>query len=69
MSNPATKSRVIFQGHGYVVCLTRAGLSVKRGDKGKVLPPTHAQYNDYVEAFDTALDADESVALCRALMN
>lgn len=63
------KSRIIFQGHGYVVCLTRAGLSVQRGGKGKLLPPTHPQFSAYVEAFDTALDAQESADLCRGLLN
>lgn len=64
-----TKSRIVFEGHGYTVCLTRAGLSVQRGDKGKVMPPTHPQFNDYVEAFDTAMDAQESRDLCRALLS
>lgn len=61
-------SKVIFEAHGYSVCLTKAGLSVQFRDCGKVMPCTHPQFQDWLEAFDTALDKDESLALCRAFL-
>jgi hypothetical protein len=59
------KSHVIFSHRGYVVCLTRAGLSVQFRDKGKVMPRTHPQFDDWMVAFQEALDKTESLALCR----
>jgi hypothetical protein len=35
---------------------------------GVRLPPEHPQYGEFVEAFETAIDADEADALCRALL-
>jgi hypothetical protein len=65
----AHTSRVIFEAYGYCVCLTKAGLSVQgKGGKGKLLPPSHPQFAEYVEAFDTTLDAREVMDLCRALL-
>ena len=48
-----------------------AGLIVESSRKsgGVRLKPDHPQYNDYVDAFTTAIDNDESEALCRALLN
>lgn len=64
-------SRNIYNSGRYIVCLTRAGLTVQshRTGVGVNLPPSHPQFQDYVEAFDTAIDADESNALCRALLS
>ena len=64
-------SRNIYNSSRYVVCLTRAGLIVQshRTGVGVNLPITHPQFQDYVDAFDTAIDADESNALCRALLS
>lgn len=61
-------SKVIFESHGYSVCLTKAGLSVQFRDRGKVMSPTHPQYQEWVDAFDTAMDKDESLALCRSFL-
>lgn len=47
---------------GLVVASTR-----KHG--GKMLKPDHAQFAEYVEAFRDSLDAEESDALCRALLS
>lgn len=62
------QSRVIFETHGYSVCLTKAGLSVQFRNRGKVMPPTHSQFQEWADAFDTALDKDESLALCRSFL-
>ena len=61
-------SRVIFESHGYSVCLTKAGLSVQFRKRGKGMPPNHPQFREWLDAFDTALDKDESLALCRAFL-
>lgn len=49
----------------------RAGLIVQSTRKpgGVNMRPDHPQYADYVAAFETAIDAQESDALCRALLN
>ena len=48
----------------------RAGLMVQSTRKagGVRLPPEHPQYGEFVDAFETAIDADEADALCRALL-
>lgn len=61
-------SKVIFESHGYSVCLTKAGLVVQFRDRGKVMPRTHSQFQEWLDAFDTALDKDESLALCRTFL-
>jgi hypothetical protein len=62
-----------FQTSGrYVADLhPRAGLIVQSTRKagGVRMAPDHPQFKDYVEAFETAIDADEADALCRALLN
>ena len=62
-----------FQTSGrYVADLhPRAGLIVQSTRKagGVCMRPDHPQFNAYVEAFETAIDADEADALCRALLN
>lgn len=65
-----TPSRELFQSTQYVACITRAGLIVQshRLGRGKLLPVSHPQYADYVDALGTALDQAEGNALCRALM-
>ena len=63
-------SRTIYNSGRYVVCLTRAGLTVQshRTGTGVNLPPSHPQFQNYVDAFDTVIDSAESNALCRALL-
>lgn len=39
--------------------------SIKQG--GTRLPPSHPQFNEYLEAFNTAIDGSEADALCKAL--
>lgn len=48
-----------------------AGLIIQSTRKagGVRLAPDHPQYEGYVDAFETAIDADEADALCRALLN
>jgi len=48
-----------------------AGLIVQSTRKagGARLALGHPQYADYVDAFETAIDAFEGDALCRALLN
>lgn len=38
-------------------------------NKGIVIRPDHPQFAYWVEGFETAIDADEADALCRALLN
>ena len=62
-------SRVIFENQNYVVCLTKAGLSVqnKRKGNGRLLPVDSPKFSEWVEAFETAIDNQESNALARAI--
>lgn len=48
-----------------------AGLIVQSTRKagGVRLTPNHPQYENYVDAFETAIDSFEGDALCRALLN
>lgn len=59
-------SRIVFENGHYVVCLTRAGLSVqsKRNGDGRLLADN---FGDWLEAFDTAIDRDEAHMLARAI--
>lgn len=63
-------SRLLHNSGRYNACLTRAGIVVQshRTGAGRLLPKTHVQFNDYLEAFDTSIDSEESDALCKALM-
>lgn len=61
-------SKVIFESHGYSVCLTKAGLTVQFRDRGKVMPPTHSQFREWLDAFNNPMDTGESLALCRAFL-
>ena len=63
------KSHVIFSHRGYVACVTSAGLSVQFRDKGKVMPSTHPQFDNWMVAFQEALDKTESLALCRYFLS
>ena len=49
----------------------RAGLIIQSTRKvgGVRLAPEHPQYTDWLDAFETAIDAHEADALCRALLN
>jgi hypothetical protein len=62
-------SRELFNSARYVATLTRAGLIVQshRTGTGRCMPATHPQYADYVAAIESAIDAVEGDALCRAL--
>jgi hypothetical protein len=56
----------------YVACLHPvAGLIVHSARKpgGVQMRPNHPQFAEYVDAFETAIDATEADALCRALLN
>jgi hypothetical protein len=48
-----------------------AGLIVQSTRKtgGARMAPDHPQYENYVDAFETAIDSFEGDALCRALLN
>ena len=63
-------SRELHNSGRYNACIIRAGLVVQshRSGNGRLLPVDHPQYADYVEALETAIDATESDALCRALI-
>ncbi len=64
------KGRQIFLSSAYIVSVHHFGLVVQslRTGTGKMLPVSHAQFNEYAEAIETALDNDEGNALCRALI-
>jgi hypothetical protein len=64
------KGRRVFLSSAYVASIHSFGLIVQshRTGKGKMLPVSHAQFNEYAEAIETALDNDEGNALCRALI-
>jgi hypothetical protein len=49
----------------------KAGLIIQstRKQGGIRIAPDHPQYVDWVDAFETAIDASEGDALCRALLN
>lgn len=49
----------------------RAGLIVQstRKNGGVNMRPDHPQFREYVDALQTAIDAAEADALCRALIN
>jgi len=48
-----------------------AGLIVQSTRKagGARMAPDHFQYENYVDAFETAIDTHEADSLCRALLN
>ena len=62
-----------FQTTGrYIACQhPKAGLIIQTTRKvgGVQLKPDHPQYLEYIEAFETSVDALEADALCRALLN
>jgi hypothetical protein len=64
------KGRQVFLSSAYVASVHSFGLIVQshRTGKGKMLPVSHAQYSEYAEAIETALDINEGNALCRALI-
>jgi len=64
------QSRELYNSGKFNACLTRAGIVVQshRTGMGKLLPVNHPQFGDYLEAFETSLDAAESDALCKALI-
>lgn len=64
------QSRVLFKTANYVACVTRAGVSVQSriSGKGKVMPASHPQYRDWLEALDGAADEKERTDLSRAFL-
>jgi hypothetical protein len=70
-SNKFSGSREIYLSGRYSACVVRAGLVVQslRTGTGKLMPCGHAQYADYVECIESAIDKKEGDALCRALFN
>ena len=65
-----TKGREIFSSGKYSASVHSFGLVVQnhRTGTGKMLPVSHDQFNDYVEAIETAMDSTEADTLCRALL-
>lgn len=63
-------SRELHNSGRYNVCLVGPGLVVQshRTGRGVMLARTHQQFAEYLEAFETALDAAEGDALARALI-
>jgi hypothetical protein len=63
-------SRELHNSGRYNACLTRAGIVAQSHASGigRLLPNAHPQFNDYLDAFDTALDSAESDLLCKALI-
>lgn len=62
-------SRIILDARGYVVCVTRAGLTVqhKRTGKGVLIPLSHPDYAEWIDAIETALDDREAADLAAAI--
>ncbi len=69
-SNKFSGSREIYNSSRYCACVVRAGLVVQshRTGTGKLLPCSHPQYADYVDAIESAIDKEEADALCRAVL-
>lgn len=65
------KGREIFNSGKYFASVHSFGLVVQshRTGTGNMMPTSHPQYADYVEAIETAIDATEANALCRAVLN
>lgn len=70
MAAPQRNSRVVHNSGRYVASVIGAGLVVQshRTGTGRLLPTSHPQYADYLEAIETALDSTEADALCAALL-
>ena len=64
------KGRQIFLSSAYVASVHHFGLVVQshRTGTGKTLQTSHAQFREYAEAIETALDTIEGNDLCRALI-
>ena len=62
-------SRELHNSWRYNACVTRAGIVIQSHatGTGRLLPTSHPQYGDYLDAFDTCVDSAEADALCRAL--
>jgi hypothetical protein len=67
--SPKKTSRVVFENRNYIVCETRAGLTSqnKRSGYGSLLPVDSNDYEQWIEAFATAMDDIEKNDLARAL--
>lgn len=62
-------SRIILDAHGYIACVTRAGLSVqnKRTGKGKLIRLAEPDCATWIEAIETAMDDRERADLAAAI--
>lgn len=62
-------TREIFNSGRYCVTDTRKGLIVQnhRTGKGIIMPTSHPQYAQWLDAFETAIDAEETHLLCNYL--
>jgi hypothetical protein len=69
-STRSTKGREIFNSGRYSASVHSFGMVVQnnRTGTGKILPVSHDQFNEYVEAIETAMDSTEADTLCRALL-
>ena len=63
-------SRVLYTSNRYTACLIGPGLVIQDNyhGTGKLLPTTHPQYADYIEAIETALDKAEADMICRVFL-
>lgn len=66
-----TVSREIFNSGRYCVTLTRWGLIVQnhRTGTGKIMPTSHPQFSQWLEPFETSIDATESETLARVFLH
>lgn len=64
-----TASKVLFENQHYIVCQTKAGLSVQNKHKGngKLIPTDHKDFTEWVDSFIVAIDAQESNSLAKAI--
>ena len=64
------KSLVIHNSARYVASIVGPGLVVQSHQlgSGKLMPPSHPQYADYVAGIQTAIDSNDADALCSAMM-
>lgn len=62
-------SRILLDAKGYVVCVTRAGLTIqnKRTGKGRLIVDSDPAYAEWVDAIATAMDDQEAADLAAAI--
>lgn len=66
-----TGSRVVYKGAHYTACITRAGFSVQsnRTGKGICLSLDNPQCEEWLNAFETAINDDERHFMAKAILN